>query len=260
MTNELGMKELYEVCLKATYPIEVGGKKLETGEAVAVFDNIQLANFQEIKAHASANGGYDSRSLIIWDETKEMRLNFTQGVFSKKQLALMTNARLIKQDKAQVLISHRISMETDGEGKVELPYSPEGPIFVYDDNTGEKITNWERNDKIITLSQPYLNVTIDYQYIYGNNAIRLSIGEALTQGYLSLTGKMRVKDDITGQVTTGIINIPKLKLMSDLSMRLGRDAIPQVGRLDAVALPVGGKGNKKVMEIIFLEDDVDSDM
>jgi hypothetical protein len=61
-------------------------------------------------------------------------------------------------------------------------------------------------------------------------------------------------------VKTGIINIPKLKLMSDLSIRLGKEAIPLVGKLDAIALPVGGKGDKKIMEIIFLDDDVDSDM
>ena len=71
---------------------------------------------------------------------------------------------------------------------------------------------------------------------------------------------MRVKDDITGQVKTGIVMIPRLKLMSDLSIRLGSNAVPQVGRLDAIALPVGAKGNKKVMEIIFLDDDIDSDM
>jgi hypothetical protein len=82
----------------------------------------------------------------------------------------------------------------------------------------------------------------------------------LTNGYLSLEGKTRVKDDITGQVTTGIIKIPKLKLMSDLSMRLGQDAVPVVGRLDAIAVPTGERGHKKVMELIFLNDDIDSDM
>jgi hypothetical protein len=53
---------------------------------------------------------------------------------------------------------------------------------------------------------------------------------------------MRVKDDVTGKVTTGIIKIPKLRLMSDLSMRVGSDAIPQVGRIDAVAVPEGVRG------------------
>jgi hypothetical protein len=43
-------------------------------------------------------------------------------------------------------------------------------------------------------------------------------------------------------------------------MRLGDDAIPQVGRLDAIAVPTGARGEKKVMELIFLNDDIDSDM
>jgi hypothetical protein len=86
------------------------------------------------------------------------------------------------------------------------------------------------------------------------------VGSPLTTGFLSLTGKMRVKDDITGKVVTGIVKIPKLRLMSDLSIRVGSDAVPQVGRLDAVAVPEGGRGQQKIMEIIVLNDDIDADM
>ena len=59
---------------------------------------------------------------------------------------------------------------------------------------------------------------------------------------------------------TANIKIPKLKLLSNLSMRLGQDAVPLVGRLDAVAVPTGERGQKKVMELIFLNDDIDSDI
>jgi hypothetical protein len=107
---------------------------------------------------------------------------------------------------------------------------------------------------------PYKNIIIDYWYNYNNKYSTLYVGKPLTTGYLSLIGKMRVKDDKTGKVTTGIIKIPKLKLMSDLSMRLGGDAIPQVGRLDAIAVPEGARGQSKIMEIIFLSDDIDADM
>jgi hypothetical protein len=98
MTNELGFKELYEVSLKSTLPIEMGGIKIEPGETVAFFDNIQIANFQEVKNIASANGGWDNRAHIYWETTKEIKINFTQGVFSKLQLALMSNASLIKNE------------------------------------------------------------------------------------------------------------------------------------------------------------------
>jgi hypothetical protein len=49
MTNEIGFKELYDVSLKATYLIEIGGRKIEVGETIAAFDKIQIANFEERK-------------------------------------------------------------------------------------------------------------------------------------------------------------------------------------------------------------------
>ena len=48
--------------------------------------------------------------------------------------------------------------------------------------------------------------------------------------------------------------------MSDLSIRLGQDAAPVLGTFKAVGYPVGVKGNKKAMEIILLDDDIDSDL
>ena len=261
MTNELNFKELYEVSLKATYPIEIGGNRVEPGETVALFDRIQIANFQEIKNFSSANGGFDNRGLVFWESTKEIKINFTQGVFSKTQLALMTNASLIENTTDDVvLINTKETLETDEEGKIALKHTPRDPMFVYDFSTGKKIANWTREENVISIGEQYKTIIVDYQYEYKNGGIVLRVGKPLIAGYLSLTGKMRVKDDTTGKVVTGIIKIPKLRLMSDLSMRVGSDAIPQVGRLDAVAVPEGVRGQSKIMEVIFLNDDIDADM
>ena len=35
---EFGLKELTDLTLKATYPIEVAGRRFETGEVIARFD------------------------------------------------------------------------------------------------------------------------------------------------------------------------------------------------------------------------------
>lgn len=261
MNNELGFKELYDVSLKATLPIEVGGARIEQGETVASFDKIQIANFQEIRTTASANGGWDNRAYIYWESTKEVKINFTQGIFSKVQLALMTNSSLMQNDGKQIIIiGAREERESDEFGNIMFERVMRDPVFVYDKNTGKKITDWVRNDNIITIKESYKSVIVDYQYEYDNGCVTMTVGRPLIQGHLSLTGKMRVKDDITGKVKTGIIRIPKLRLMSDLSMRVGSDAVPQVGRLDAVAVPEGGRGQQKVMEIIFLNDDIDADM
>jgi hypothetical protein len=137
---------------------------------------------------------------------------------------------------------------------------PNGPIFVYDVETGKKIKDWNCINDVIEIGQQYKEVIVDYYFDYDNGCEILQLGRPFTHGTFSLEGKTRVKDEATGKVTTGIIRIPKLRLMSDLSIRLGSDAIPQVGKLDAVALPEGVRGNKKVMEIIFLNDDIDADM
>lgn len=83
MNTEFGLKELYEVSLKLTYPIEVSGRTYEAGESIAVFEKILVADFSENKKFTSANGGFDSRALVWWEETKEIRFSISQGVFSK---------------------------------------------------------------------------------------------------------------------------------------------------------------------------------
>jgi uncharacterized protein YhfF len=72
MNTEFGLKELYDLTLKATYPIEIEGKEFEVGEVIARFDKIQIANFKEITSRVSAKGGYGNSSLVIWEDPKEI--------------------------------------------------------------------------------------------------------------------------------------------------------------------------------------------
>ena len=259
--GDFGIKELYDVTLKATYTIEVGNRKIEPGETVAAFDKIQLASFQENKKVSAARGGKDGRALIWWEETQEVALHLSQGVFSKLQLALMLNLDLIQSDgKSKVSLNCRETLETDEKGRMEASHSIKTPCFLYKKATGEREYVFEIRNNAIYTNEPFQEFLVDYYYDYDNGYDILSVGNPLTNGYLSLEGKTRVKDDITGQTTTGIIRIPKLKLLSNLSMRLGQDAVPMVGHLDAIAVPTGERGQKRVMELIFLSDDIDSDM
>lgn len=259
--EQFSMKELYDVSLKSTYPMRIGNRTIEPGEKIAVFDKIQLANFNEIKKYQSANGGFDNRGLVYWEDTKEIRFDFKQGIFSKVQLSLMLNSELISEDynSSPILISKRELLESDEKGEIKLSYIPYN-LFVYSAATNEKLDYQKFSDKAIKISGTYKNVIVDYQYKYNNKIEELVIGSQLTNGYLELEGKTRYKDDITGHTHTGIIRIPKLKLMSNLSMRLGENANPVVGGFSAIGLPVGERGNKKVMELFFLADDIDSDM
>lgn len=263
MENEFGLKELTDLTLKVTYPIEMAGRIFEPGEVIARFDKIQLANFKEVTSRVSANGGFDNRSYVIWEDPKEIQLNFTQGIFSARQFALLSNAHLIdKQDEEGIIISGHYSGESDEEGKILVGKAGISDVFVCDAKTYEKITPKSidfKNGKI-AIDFQYKDVEVDFNYRYYEKVTSCILGRKLIQGYLQLEGKSRVKDDITGKTRTVILRIPRLKLVSDLTMRLGREATPVLANFNAIGLPTGERGNKQIMELLFLSDDIDADM
>ena len=262
MDNEFGMQELYFVQLKSTYPIEIKGVQYAAGEVVAAFDKIQIANFQEINKEVAAQGGYQNKKLVIWDRTEGVNLIFTQGVFSKTQLGLMHNARVLSIGEGKrVRIAQRDELETDSEGKITLTHVPiDSWIFVYNKETGEKLTGLSMIDeKTLQTSLVYKDVIVDYEYGYDNGIDVSFIGEDIFEGYVTLEGRTRIKDDITGENHTAIIYIPKLKITSDFNLTLGLNAQPMVGKFSGTALSVGDKKQSRALEIYFLDEDIDRD-
>ena len=263
MENKFGLKELTDLTLKATYPIEMAGRVFEPGEVIARFDKIQLANFREITERVSANGGFDNRARVIWENPKEILLNFSQGIFSARQFALLSNARLVESYSDEgILISSHYSGESDENGKISLGKNDVSEVFVYDAKTYEKINpksvDFKKGE--IAIDSKYRDVEVDYNFRYYDKVTSCILGRKLIQGYLQLEGKSRVKDDITGKTRTAILRIPRLKLVSDLTMRLGREATPVLANFNAIGLPTGERGNKQIMELLFLSDDIDADM
>lgn len=264
MNREFGMQELYSVQLKSTYPMEIKGIQFAAGEVIAAFDKIQIANFREIHKEAAAQGGYQNRKLAIWNRTEGVDLIFTQGIFSKTQLSLMSNMRIISLEENQIVrISQRDELETDSEGKITLTHVPiDSWIFVYNKETGEKLTGLSFIDENV-LQTPliYQEVIVDYEYAYDNGADVSFVGEDIFEGFLSLEGRTRIKDDITGETHTAIIYIPKLKITSDFELTLGQNAQPIVGQFKATALAMGSGSAKKskALEIYFLDEDIDRD-
>lgn len=271
MEGNFSFKELYDVTIKSTYPIEVDGYTFEPGEVIAMFDKIALADFKEDKQFITAHGGYQDAPRVFWETTKDVRVSFSQGVFSKTQYALLNNARLLRKDNTDgITVSRRDRLETDENGAVELTEMPNdwNKVFVRCATDGVKM-KWENdNGKSLIIYDysdedkpiPYLDVIIDYTYNYESDSISvMQIGKALTNGFLQFEGKTRVKDDVTGHNVTALIRIPKLKLTSQLSLRLGQGANPVVGYFNGLIVPTGSKG-EATLEIIYLDDDIDADI
>ena len=149
MVDLFSFKELEPCYLKATYPIEIGDRKIEKGEIIASFDKIQMGFMKEIKDFVAARGGFDNRGWVFWETTKELPINFSQGVFSSSQLALLTNSKMIDiPETITVPISNIESLESNENGEFSLKEKPTS-LFIYNKKNGEK----NNKNKFILISQ-----------------------------------------------------------------------------------------------------------
>ena len=261
MENEFSLKELYDVFLKTTYPMEIAGKQFQKGETLCVFDKIQISQFNENKSIVTAHGGFKDKDRVFWESTKEVQIDFSQGIFNHLQFALLVNAKLIyTKENDSIRIPVREVLESTEEFSISLSHIPCGELFVYEKASGNRIIVEPIGRNAYLVPNSYSEYICDYYYDYNDGAQFVTIGNQLINGFLRLEGKTRVKDDITGKTRTGIIEIPKLKLMSGLSMRLGERANPVVANFKTVAVPIGTEGKNTVINIFFLNNDIDSDM
>lgn len=260
MQDLFGVKELYSVNLRTTSRIEINGVIFEENEPIITFDNIQLAPLTENKIRRSARGGKNNEELITWENTTDVTFSLSEGVISKNGLAILSNSKLIKQENEVFACPFREKVESNEDGKIISKYTinQNEPFFIYDNN-GVKVTDYTINNNEIMVGAQYATYHLNYYFDYTDTIEQLIVGQRLIDSCLSLDGLVRFKDDQDGYVKTGIIEIPKVKLMSNLSMRLGKDSGPYVYRFNIMGLPVGNRRNEYVCKITMLNNEIDSD-
>lgn len=267
-----GVKELYGVTLKCTSNMEVNEEWFEEGEPLIFFDKIQIAYLDEQKRRTAAKGGYGNQTFIKWEDTTGMGIQLSEGVISKIGMSILSNSKILSQDKSSILISYTETLESEktAEGYIlKLRYIPTKRPYVYRNGIKIKDFQYKKSDSNAEILINGVNdeaeieppiYTVYYEYKYQGNAENLCIGKRLVRGFLSLTGRMRLKDDQSGKETTCLIEIPKVELMSDLTMRLGSGASPYVYGFNLQAHPVGERGNQYVCKFTMLDKDIDSDI
>ena len=139
MEQSYGTKGLYSVVLKATYNIEDLG--IEEGEVVASFDDIQIGGLDELHRVISARGGYGNPGLVTWDVTRELNLNFSQGIFSKKQLQILLNSKNGEKENEEGITLNKEEKPSIENGKIKLTEQPVGKVFIYFDDATKQIDN-----------------------------------------------------------------------------------------------------------------------
>lgn len=258
MENFFGMKEMYDITIRLNQPAEFNGRKFYVNEPLLVFKTAEIAQITEQKNSVQAKGGYHNIPLINWEVDKEINFGLSHGVLSPISWALLSNSKIEMPKTKSVSYTEILdTIEDDNYCYVDLKYCPnhcncrmgvqgnpcneplpmgrrpelplkplpptkEKFIFIYDNETGKRITDFEIYQNRIFFSQSYRKVYIDYTFEYKNSIKTIKVGDRLFNGFLSLSGKMSIKNENNGEVTTAILEIPKMKLSSSLSMRLGQ--------------------------------------
>ena len=259
MENFSGIKELYDVSIRLNNPVEIGKKKYDINEAILTFKTAEIAQVTEKKRDIMARGGYNNNPLVYWEVDKEVGFSMTHGVLSPTSWAVLSNSQIKNPQFKSVSYNEMLhTIEDDKYCYIELKYCPNAIdgiigaqpnpnfeplpmgrrpelmlkplppskkrwIFCYEGETGLPIREFQIYGNKIFFQKPYREVFVDYTFTYEDKIKVLEVGNRLLGGFLRLDGKMSVKDEKSGEVTTAILELPKIKLSSSLSMRLGKN-------------------------------------
>lgn len=297
MDNLTGIKELYDVNLRLNKPLEIGGRKYDINESVLSFSMAELASLTQQKHSTSARGGYLNPAWVNWDEDHELKFGITHGVLSQKSWSLLANSQLKNAKSCSVSYSEELHTIEDNEytyidlkyvpnnceqmgvqpnpnfeplpmgRREELMLKPLPPtktrwIFCYDAETGERIREFQIFYNRVFFKKDYKKISVDYTFDYMEDITVINVGERLFNGFMRLDGKVSIKDQKTGEVATGILELPKIKLASDFSLRLGKSYdVSVVSDFFFVAYPEEDKrrGQQSVAHFTFLDRELTGD-
>ena len=290
MDQYFGHKELYEVVLRAKNPMQFGKRYIEADEPVLYFNNVNMSLLSEQNRPIFARGGWANMPRVIWDERTEATFQMIEGVMSSVGMGILLSAKVTSEEEESPLYIHMKEgpFPLDANGCITLKHWPVDAsikktfIFEYArDAVQQKVYGKRILDRIDPFDPdktiPYLQIfqdknletpannsrkyVVDYYYKYEKEALVYTIQKERFNGLFTLEGKFYSKDENEGINYTNVLYMPKVRIVSNINLRLGERADPTVSTFNIVGLPetVGDKKNM-ILEIVRLDEDIDADI
>lgn len=284
-----GIKELYEVVLKAKNPMQFGSRYIEADEPVLYFENVNLAVLSEQSNPIMARGGWSNMPRVIWEDRSEVQFSLTQGVMTSVGMGILLSASVLEntQDNIILVPKREGPYGLDTNGRLYLQHWPVNSSikksFIYSyarDTAQEKVygkrikgltsslTGAEKpcielyEDKELTrpadLTKEYI---VDYYFEYKENALIYLIQKERFNGLFTLEGKFYSKDENEGLNYTNLVYMPKVRIVSDISLRLGERADPTTSVFNIIGMPDKTDESKNlILKITRLSSDIDAEI
>ena len=294
-----GVKELYEVVLRAKTPMQFGSRYIEAEEPVLYFENISMALISEKNSTIMARGGWANMPRVIWEDRSEVSFTMSEGVMSAISMSILLSANVTTQRVDEPLyvnkregpftLTEKTVIELDkNEEQVEKEYhilklshqpiyypTKKMFIFEYDRDVAQKKVYGKELGKdelgnvyMAVCEDKELNINadinkeylVDYYYEYGKKALIYAIQKERFNGLFTLEGKFYSKDENEGINYTNVLYMPKVRIVSDINLRLGERADPTVSVFNIIGLPETTTDKKNmILEITRLDEDIDDD-
>lgn len=273
-----------------------GERYIEADEPVLYFDHIAMSMLSEQNRAIFARGGWENQPKVIWQDRSEVRFQMTQGVISQFGLGVLLGAKVVVKGTEKPILIHKKEgpFQFDIGETVPRIYLEHWPvdssvkktfIFDYDRDSvqrkiyGKRITGQYKDplqpdketpcielydtkdlnpEKMASTDRKYV---VDYYYEYGKEVLSYTLKKERFNGLFTLEGKFYSKDENEGMNYTNILYMPKVRIVSDINLRLGERADPTVSAFDIIGLPetVGDEQNL-IVEIQHLGEDLDAEI
>ena len=285
-----GYKELYDVVLRAKQPMQFGSRYIEAQEPVLYFNNVNMSTLTEQNRPVFARGGWANMPRVIWDERTEVQFQMIDGVMSQVGMSILLAANVTeRQEGTPLYINQREGpLELNADHQLYLKHWPVDPsikktfIFDYERRSiqqklygkriEDKLDPFDSNknlpciqlfeDKNLSIPADITRkYVVDYYYKYEDEALIYSVQKERFNGLFTLEAKFYSKDENEGINYTNVLWMPKVRVVSNINLRLGERADPAVSNFSLIGLPetVGDQKNL-IMEITRLAEDVDADI
>ena len=284
-----GVKELYEVVLRAKTPMTFGTRYIEENEPVLYFENISMSTLSERNQPIMARGGWANMPRVIWEDRSEVQFTFSEGVMSSISMGILLSSQVVSPTQEKKLfVSKREGPKPIDEDTYLLPIEhwpvdyPLRKTFVFEYERGvaqkkvycEKVKGqmdpfgveipslrlFEDKEHKIPIEDIDKKFLVDYYYQYNNEALIYNIQKERFNGLFTLEGKFYSKDENKGYNYTNLMYMPKVRVVSDINLRLGERADPSVSVFNIIGLPENTDGVKNlILEITRLNEYLDEE-
>ena len=206
-----------------------------------------------------------------------MTFTLSEGVMSSIGMGILMSADLVAHEEAKngnlyipkregpfelddLTMSYRLNRAPAQDKKIFL--------FEYERDVPQKKIDMKAEGLVIEnnilrykngdINKQYL---IDYYFKYGEEALIYYIEKERFNGTFSLEAKFYTKDENDGINTTNVMFMPKVRVVSDINLRLGERADPTVSVFNVIAMPEKTEESREmIMKIVRLNEDIDADI